>query len=197
MKDENIQDIPIQKLVQDYTQYYLKIWLASDDNIPCLGSTYSEQEQLSRENNLNQLIHTLNTECSRQSPHSKNDCASENTFSTTFKTFLETLFDFKNEHLDCILSKDFKKATNQFIKYARSFDHTITPEDLKNGLSTVFSRTYLHDVLDACTNRTFQFGNAVMDQMNRCSLSSYHRFMLQALHDFRISDNYNTINQSI
>jgi len=138
MIKDNIQNIPIQKLVQNYTQHFVKIWLASAVNMPCLGSTYSQKEKLSRENDLRQLIHILNAKCENQSPHPKKESSIENTFSTTFKTILKTLFDFENDQLDFILSKDFKKATKLFIKYARNFDPSITLEDLYQACRNVW-----------------------------------------------------------
>ncbi len=123
--------------VEDYIQHFINIWEKSSGEFPEFSRSYTINEQLERENHFNEFqkktkslqstgkIHQL-----RQSP--------EKSFFPVFKQFLDTVFDFEKEHLDIILSDEFKNVSKDFFYKAREFGPELTPENIYQGLRNVW-----------------------------------------------------------
>jgi hypothetical protein len=123
--------------VQDYIQHFDRIWEESSSEFPEFPRSYSHDEQLERQSNFEQFQKKIGELQSggkirrlRNSP--------EKSFFPVFKDFLETVFDFETEHLNIILSDEFKDVSKDFFYKAREFGPELTPEDVYQGLRNVW-----------------------------------------------------------
>jgi len=76
-------------LVQRFVQQFAEIWWESYTHIPQLGDTYSEQDKLSREAHLEQLLRTLESEQEQKSLCEKECSHTQEDFFSAFRTFLK------------------------------------------------------------------------------------------------------------
>ncbi len=123
--------------VQEYIQHFKRIWEESSTEFPKFQRFYSPNEQSQRETNfekfqkkVSELQSKNNVRQLRNSP--------EKSFFPVFKSFLETVFDFEPEHLNIILSNEFKDVSKDFFYKAREFGPELTPENIYQGLRNVW-----------------------------------------------------------
>lgn len=138
----------IHMLVQRFVQQFAEIWWESYTHIPQLGDTYSEQDKLSREAHLEQLLHTLESEQEQKSLCEKECSHTQESFFSAFRTFLKSALDFEDEHLNIILSHSFKEATKEFVKMGRCFDPSIGLDEIFQACRNVWTMNGLQHMLN-------------------------------------------------
>nr|WP_321357076.1 hypothetical protein [uncultured Draconibacterium sp.] len=123
--------------VQDYIDHFKEMWDRSPDTFPHFPKTYSAEEKFAHERNFNgfhkKLKELQNVSKVQQV---KNDPAKS--FFPMFRSFLETVFDFDPDHLEIILSEEFKDVSKDFFYRARAFGPELNPEDIYQGMRNVW-----------------------------------------------------------
>ncbi len=123
--------------VQNYIQHFCRIWEESSTELPKFRYSYSLEEQLAREINFERFQKKINVLKSKEKVRQLRN-SPEKSFFPVFKSFLETVFDFEPEHLDIILSREFKDVSKDFFYKAREFGPELTPENIYQGLRNVW-----------------------------------------------------------
>ena len=133
--------------VQDYIQHFAEIWDSSPTNLPRFSKSYTREEKLHRENNyefLQQKIKALQSR--KKAQNLRNNPA--NSFFPLFKSFLETVFDFEKNHLEVILSDQFKNVSKDFFYKARAFGPELKPENIYQGMRNVWIMNGIQLMMD-------------------------------------------------
>jgi hypothetical protein len=124
--------------VETYIDHFVSIWEKSPSDFPVYNRVYSETEQLERENYFEQIQLKMK---SLQSPAAIKKLKSGNPeakFFPVFRSFLQSIFDFEEEHLQIILSEQFRGVSKAFFYQARDFGPELTPENIYQGLRNVW-----------------------------------------------------------
>lgn len=123
--------------VQTYINHCLEIWNSSSNKMPEFRKNFSESEKFEREANYESFQKKIKELQSRKSVKQfRNDPGQS--FFPMFKGFLETVFDFDKNHLDIILSDEFKDVSKDFFNKARAFGPELKPENIYQGLRNVW-----------------------------------------------------------
>jgi hypothetical protein len=123
--------------VKEYMSCYSHIWDRCSDRFPDLLLSYSEEEKQKREGSFEAFMQKLHQLQNKKNIKVLKDSRGESFF-PEFKLFLQTVFDFKEEHLKIILSDDFKRETKNFVKQARAFAPEMKMEGIYQGLRNVW-----------------------------------------------------------
>src|SRR5690554_3349116 len=101
--------------VKSYINYFAQLWDESPEYFPDFSRMYSLDEQISRELKFDEVYEKLNdlrTKKNRRALRSDNPGI---TFFPVFRNFLENVFDFEAEHLEIILSDNFRNVSKDFF----------------------------------------------------------------------------------
>lgn len=124
--------------IETYIDHFVNIWEKSPKGFPVFNRVYSETEQLERETYFEQIQLKMK---SLQSPAAIKKLKSGNPeakFFPVFRSFLQSIFDFEEEHLEIILSEQFRGVSKAFFYQARDFGPELTPENIYQGLRNVW-----------------------------------------------------------
>lgn len=123
--------------IRNFIEHFQQIWYESPDYMPVYRKSYSTTEQLERETNYEQFQEKIKRLQNRRNVQNlKKDPG--NSFFPMFKAFLETVFDFKKNHLQVILSDEFKDVSKDFFYRAREFGPELKPENIYQGMRNVW-----------------------------------------------------------
>ena len=123
--------------VQLYINHFLEIWENSSSELPTFNREFSFEDKLEREHNFESFQKKIKELQSHKNVRQFKSNPSESFF-PMFKGFLETVFDFEKEHLNIILSDDFKNVSKDFFNKARAFAPELKPENIYQGLRNVW-----------------------------------------------------------
>lgn len=133
--------------VQEYISHFGKIWETSPDHLPEFKKVYSKEEKLEREKNYELFQDKIKSLQNRKSVlQVKKDPGSS--FFPMFKAFLETVFDFEQDHLAVILSDEFKNVSKDFFYKARAFGPELKPENIYQGMRNVWIMNGIQLMMD-------------------------------------------------
>jgi hypothetical protein len=124
--------------VESYIDHFVKIWEKSPTTFPEFKRAYSEAEQLERENNFEQIQLKMKSLQSRSAIKKLRNSNPESKFFPVFRSFLQSIFDFEEAHLEIILSEQFRGVSKDFFYQARDFGPELTPENIYQGLRNVW-----------------------------------------------------------
>ncbi len=124
--------------VESYIDHFIRIWEKSPTGFPVFNRVYSEFEQLERENNFEQIQLKLKSLQSRSNIKKLRNSNPESKFFPVFRSFLQSIFDFEKDHLDIILSDEFRNVSKDFFYQARAFGPELSPENIYQGLRNVW-----------------------------------------------------------
>lgn len=123
--------------VQSYINHFIDVWENSSREMPAFKREFSCDEKLVREGNfedfqqrIKELQSLKNVKQFKSNP--------AKSFFPMFKEFLKTVFDFEKEHLNIILSDEFKNVSKDFFNKARAFGPELKPENIYQGLRNVW-----------------------------------------------------------
>ncbi len=133
--------------VQDFIQHFTSIWESSTNKFPKFQHSYTTSEQAERELNF-EMFQDKIKELQSLSKAKQMKSQPEKTFFPVFKSFLETVFDFEKDHLEIILSDEFKNVSKDFFYQARKFGPELTPENIYQGLRNVWIMNGLQLMMD-------------------------------------------------
>ena len=105
--------------VQSYINHFIVIWENCSNELPGFSRDYSVNEKLKREDNYESFQKKIKELQSRKNVQKFRSNPGQ-TFFPMFKGFLETVFDFEKEHLNIILSDEFKNVSKDFFNKARA-----------------------------------------------------------------------------
>ena len=124
--------------VNSYIDHFIQIWENSPSHVPVFNRIYTEKEQIDRENNFEQIQLKLQSLQSKKQIEKLRSSNPESKFFPVFRTILQSIFDFENDHLDIILSDEFRNVSRDFFYKARAFGPELTPENIYQGLRNVW-----------------------------------------------------------
>jgi len=123
--------------IQEYIDHFLEIWEESPTDLPLFKKEYSETEKREREANYEYFQKKIKEKQSvKKAQQFRNNPAKS--FFPMFKAFLETVFDFDKDHLQLILSEEFKNVSKDFFYKARAFGPELKPENIYQGMRNVW-----------------------------------------------------------
>lgn len=123
--------------IQEYITHFQKIWEASPDNLPTFTRKYSSHQQFEREANYEQFqLKIKSLQNGNKVKQLRKDPG--NSFFPMFRSFLETVFDFDQNHLQVIMSVEFKTVSKDFFYKAREFGPELKPENIYQGMRNVW-----------------------------------------------------------
>jgi len=123
--------------IRQYIDHFTRLWNESPDHFPDFPKTYSHDEKLKREVNYERFQDQVKEfQNRRKMLQVQRDPG--NSFFPVFKAFLETVFDFEKDHLQLILSDDFKGVSKDFFYKAREFGPELSPENIYQGMRNVW-----------------------------------------------------------
>ncbi len=121
----------------DLVRYFISLWNMSDTVFPEYGKQYSEKEKREREKQFDNYERKFR-ESQVQDNQSLKSKVSPEFFFPKLRTFLQTIFDYTDDQLNIILSKEFTEATRKFFNNARKFDKELKPEDIYQACRNVW-----------------------------------------------------------
>ncbi len=124
--------------IPSYINHFIKIWENSSDSFPVFEISYLEKEQLFREGQFNMFQQKMSALKSTKNVEQLKRVNPGNVFFPTFKAFLKSVFDFRQEQLEIILSEAFKEVSKDFFYKARSFDPQLSPENIYQAMRNVW-----------------------------------------------------------
>jgi len=123
--------------IQTYIKHFDQIWKNSSGSFPVFRRSFSEKEKLIRQGNYVDFQRKIKELQSRKNIQRFRTNPGESFF-PMFKNFLETVFDFDKDHLNIILSDEFKDVSKDFFNKARAFGPELKPENIYQGLRNVW-----------------------------------------------------------
>ncbi len=133
--------------VGDYISHFENIWEESPVDFPLFEKTYSTNEQKER----GQYFAGFQQKIKGLKPGAKMGVGKgkdpSQTFFPVFKSFLETVFDFEQQHLKVILSDAFKNVSQVFFYKAREFGPELSPENIYKGMRNVWIMNGLQQMM--------------------------------------------------
>lgn len=124
--------------VNDYIDHFISMWEKSSTDFPTFPKKYSVAEQEQREINFLKFQEKTESLRSRKKIRSLKSGDPGKSFFPIFKAFLEDVFDFRKEHLEIILSEQFRGVSKDFFYRARAFGPELSPENIYQGLRNVW-----------------------------------------------------------
>lgn len=123
--------------IDHHIRHFTAIWENSSTDLPSFNHEYCLEEQLEREHRFEKFqIALKDLQNKKDIRKFRNNPG--NSFFPMFKNFMETVFDFENEHLKIIMSEDFRKVSSDFFYKAREFGPELNPENIYQGLRNVW-----------------------------------------------------------
>ncbi|HSO88430.1 MAG TPA: class 1 isoprenoid biosynthesis enzyme [Draconibacterium sp.] len=124
--------------VETYIDHFINIWEKSPAHFPVFNRVYTDNEQIEREYNFEQIQLKLKSLQSRSNIKKLKNSNPESKFFPVFRSFLKSIFDFEEAHLEIILSEQFRGVSKDFFYQAREFGPELTPENIYQGLRNVW-----------------------------------------------------------
>lgn len=124
--------------VEPYIDHFINIWEKSPASLPVFNRDYSEAEKLERENNFEQIQLKMKSLQSRSAIKKLKTSNPESKFFPVFRSFLQSIFDFEEAHLEIILSEQFRGVSKDFFYQSREFGPELSPENIYQGLRNVW-----------------------------------------------------------
>ncbi|KAF0238540.1 MAG: hypothetical protein FD181_912 [Prolixibacteraceae bacterium] len=124
--------------VDSYINHFINIWEKSPTSFPVFNRAYSESDQLERENNFEQIQLKMKSLQSRSAIKKLKTSNPESKFFPVFRSFLQSIFDFEEAHLEIILSEQFRGVSKDFFYQSREFGPELSPENIYQGLRNVW-----------------------------------------------------------
>jgi hypothetical protein len=124
--------------VESYIDHFVEIWEKSPTSFPVFNRVYSEAEQLEREYNFEQIQLKMKSLQSNSAIKKLRNSNPESKFFPVFRSFLQSIFDFEEAHLEIILSEQFRSVSKDFFYQSREFGPELTPENIYQGLRNVW-----------------------------------------------------------
>lgn len=123
--------------VQEFINHFIEIWEDSPNYLPAFSKVYYDEDQCKRERNYEQFQQKIKQlqKPKKVQQFRKNPGQS---FFPMFQAFLETVFDFEKEHLNLILSDEFKAVSKDFFYKARKFGPELQPESIYQAMRNVW-----------------------------------------------------------
>ncbi len=123
--------------IQDFIRHFQRLWDESPDYMPDFRKEYITSEKLERESNYETFQEKIKALQNRRSVQQMRKDPG-NSFFPMFRAFLETVFDFDKNHLQVILSDEFKNVSKDFFYKARDFGPELKPENIYQGMRNVW-----------------------------------------------------------
>lgn len=121
-----------------YLEHFIRTWENSPKEFPEFNREYPGSEKLIRQKRFEQIQIKLKSLQSRSTVTKIRNINPGETFFPVFRSFLQDIFDFEEDHLDIILSEEFRNVSKDFFYKAREFGPELSPENIYQGLRNVW-----------------------------------------------------------
>jgi hypothetical protein len=132
--------------VQQYVEYFNKMWIKSSTNTPLLGNKYSKFEKIRREKQLTRFLKILEKETQNNSTN-EIDLQEDSIIASAVKKLLTFALDFEENHIRILFSNKFLEVNRQFVKTAKLFDPEISAADIFQACRNVWTMNWLQVML--------------------------------------------------
>jgi hypothetical protein len=112
--------------VQELLQDWLSVWKQDSQPLPALGSTFTPDEQATREAHLGRFLQSVEKEL-RDRPSTRSERrAAQKRITFAFTCFVKTCLDLDDSHLELLLDRGFSGVASQLARKARHLDPAIS-----------------------------------------------------------------------
>ncbi|MCX6151872.1 MAG: class 1 isoprenoid biosynthesis enzyme [Ignavibacteriales bacterium] len=146
LKTEIVTSNSMERIVQQSVLQFNKMWYQSSVKAPQIGITYSILGKLKRERQVKRFFKLLEKEIKKNS-NNEIDLLNKSALNPAIKKLLSTTFDFEDEQVGLLFKNNFLEVTRQFIKTAKSFDHSISTKDIFQACRNVWTMNCLQLML--------------------------------------------------
>jgi hypothetical protein len=117
-------------LVQEHLQDWLSVWKQNSQPLPALDSTFTPDEQATREAHLGRFLQSVEKEL-RDGPSTRSERrAAQHRITFAFTGFAKTCLDLGDPHLELLLDHGFSGVATQLAREARHLDRAISAADI-------------------------------------------------------------------
>ena len=117
-------------LVQEHLQDWLSVWKQNSQPLPALDSTFTPDEQATREAHLGRFLQSVEKEL-RDGPSTRSERrAAQHRITFAFTCFAKTCLDLGDPHLELLLDHGFSGIATQLAREARHLDRAISAADI-------------------------------------------------------------------
>lgn len=131
-----------------YIEHFAKSWLECSTQAPLLGTIYSHNEKLSCESRLEKFLKKLKKRKNKKSKFEGNNSNSIKVILSAIRNFFKSTYNFKDNHLDIILSDSYTEMTKKFIETGRRFDPELDMEDIFQACRNVWIINGIQSMMD-------------------------------------------------
>ena len=116
----------MQELLQDW----LSVWKQDSQPLPALDSTFTPDEQATREAHLGRFLQSVEKELRDRLSTRSERRAAQNRITFAFTRFAKTCLDLGDSHLELLLDHGFSGVATQLAREARLLDRAISAVDI-------------------------------------------------------------------
>jgi hypothetical protein len=117
-------------LVQELLQDWLSVWEQGSQPLPALNSTFTPDEQATREAHLDRFLQSVEKELPDRPSTRSERRAAQNRLTFAFSYFANTCLDLSDSHLELLLDHGFSGVATQLAREARHLDPAISAADI-------------------------------------------------------------------
>jgi len=123
--------------IQEYIDHFKALWESSPDDLPDFPKQYTHDDKTVREKNYATFENEMKV---RQNLKDVQQLKKDpgKAFFPLLKSLLQNVFDFEQNHLNLILSDEFKDVSKDFFYKARAFAPELRPENIYQGMRNVW-----------------------------------------------------------
>lgn len=120
----------MSETVLELNQHFIDLWQASETDLPDLGRLYPAREKEHHERQLLQFMEQVEHVLSIPPRSRKEAQALQERLSPAFRRLATEALGFDANQLDLLPSDDFSKVSEDFARQARTFDPSLSAEDI-------------------------------------------------------------------
>jgi hypothetical protein len=137
----------LSAVVRDLTENAVRAWRECENKRPPLMRTFTPRERAPREKALARFIDAVRTEAKHPPRPREEAGAIQKRILSGFEDLARTAFDWKDSHLQALLSSGFDRSALEFTRMARRFDPSVRPDDIFQGWRNVWVMNGLQTLL--------------------------------------------------
>jgi len=140
-------NLPFEDIVSGLVAHFKELWWSCDANRPDLGPFYNLAEKRFRESKLMNCLDQLGEELKQASLNWPDRQALQERLFPLADDFLKTTFGLEDRHINALTSYGFAESIEEFVRQARRFDPTISPENIYQAGRNAWTMTFLQYLL--------------------------------------------------
>ncbi len=138
---------PMSQVVQNLVQHFTALWWEDHTRPPEYGPTYSHDEQLAREAQLQRFQETVSAEAQHAPRTATERQATQDRILSAFRVFARVSLGFEGGHMDTLLERGLPQMGTLFAQTAKRFDPAISGTDIFQAMRNVWTMNCLQLML--------------------------------------------------